>query len=53
MSIYALAKFLNRHYKNVHDDIKTLEQIGLVEKNEQGRYVVPWDEITTTAKLAA
>lgn len=53
MSINALAKLLKRNYKNVHDDVKTLEQIGLIEKNASGRYTVPWDEITTTAKLAA
>lgn len=53
LTIYALAKLLHRHYKNVHDDVKTMERIGLVEKDESGRYSVPWDEITTTAKLAA
>jgi len=53
MTIYALAKLLHRHYKNVHDDVKALESIGLVEKDENGRYVVPWDEITATTRLAA
>lgn len=53
MSIYALAKLLNRHYKNVHDDVKALESIGLVEKNEVGRYVVPWEEISASTRLAA
>jgi predicted transcriptional regulator len=53
MTIYALAKLLHRHYKNVHDDVKALENIGLVEKDETGRYVVPWEEITATTRLAA
>jgi predicted transcriptional regulator len=53
LSIYALAKVLNRHYKNVHDDVKALESIGLVEKDENGRYIVPWEEITASTKLAA
>jgi predicted transcriptional regulator len=53
VSIYALAKILHRHYKNVHDDVKALEQIGLVEKGDEGHYSVPWDEITTTTRLAA
>lgn len=53
MTIYALAKLLHRHYKNVHDDVKALESIGLVEKDETGRYVVPWEEITASTKLAA
>ena len=53
MTIYALAKLLNRHYKNVHDDVKALESIGLIEKNEAGRYLVPWEEITASTRLAA
>lgn len=53
MTIYALAKLLHRNYKNVHDDVKALESIGLVEKNEAGRYVVPWEEITASTRLAA
>lgn len=53
MTIYALAKLLHRHYKNVHDDVKALENIGLVEKDESGRYVAPWEEITATTRLAA
>lgn len=53
MSIRALAKLLNRHYKNVHDDVKLLEQIGLVEKDEAGLYSVPWDEVSASFKLAA
>lgn len=53
MTIYALAKLLHRHYKNVHDDVKALECIGLVEKDENGRYVVPWEEITASTRLAA
>lgn len=53
MTIYALAKLLHRHYKNVHVDVKALEEIGLVEKDENGRYVVPWEEITASTRLAA
>ncbi|HBG06488.1 MAG: hypothetical protein A2075_17230 [Geobacteraceae bacterium GWC2_58_44] len=53
MTIYALAKLLHRHYKNVHNDVKALESIGLVEKDEAGRYVVPWEEITASTRLAA
>jgi len=52
-SIRALAKLLNRHYKNVFDDVKLLEQIGLVEKDETGLYSVPWDEVSASFKLAA
>jgi predicted transcriptional regulator len=52
-SVRALAKLLNRHYKNVFDDVKLLEQIGLVEKDETGLYSVPWDEVSASFKLAA
>jgi len=53
MSIRALAKLLKRHYKNVHEDVKMLEQIGLVEQTRDGLYHVPWDEINATIKLVA
>lgn len=53
MSVRALAKLLNRHYKNVFDDVKLLEQIGLVEKDDDGLYSVPWDEVSASFKLAA
>jgi len=52
-SVRALAKLLNRHYKNVFDDVKLLEQIGLVEKDEAGLYSVPCDEVSASFKLAA
>ncbi len=52
-SVRALAKILNRHYKNVFDDVKLLEQIGLVEKDDAGLYSVPCDEVNASFKLAA
>jgi predicted transcriptional regulator len=53
MSIRALSKLLHRHYKNVYDDVKLLEQIGLVEKDAVGLYCVPWDEVSASFRLAA
>lgn len=53
MSINALAKLLKRNYKNVHDDVKALEKIGLIERGCDGRYCVPWDEISTSFRLAS
>jgi predicted transcriptional regulator len=53
LSIRALAKLLDRHYKNTYDDVKLLEQIGLIEQTEEGLYRVPWDEVTASFKLAA
>lgn len=53
MSVNALAKLLQRSYKNVYDDVKILESVGLIERDSQKRVVVPWNEIETTLKLAA
>ena len=53
VSINALAKKLHRQYRNVFDDVKTLERLGLVEKDEENRFFVPWDEIDATFRLAA
>lgn len=44
-SIYALAKRLNRHYRNVHQDVTTLAEWLVIEKDEAGKVFVPWDEI--------
>ncbi len=53
VSINALATHLHRHYKNVFQDVKTLESAGLLERNGKGQYYVPWDEFTATIKLAS
>jgi predicted transcriptional regulator len=45
LSIYALAKSLNRHYRNVHKDVTALIEWTVIEKNEAGKVFVPWDEI--------
>ncbi len=53
MSINGLSRLLKRNYKNVHDDVKALEEIGVIEKQDNGLYSVPWDEVQTSFKLAA
>jgi predicted transcriptional regulator len=45
LSIYALAKRLGRHYKNVHQDATALLEWMVIEKDDAGRVLVPWDEI--------
>lgn len=45
LSIYALAKRLSRHYRNVHKDVTALMEWTVIEKDEAGRVYVPWDEI--------
>lgn len=51
-SIYALAKKLGRHYKNVHTDVTALVQLGIIEKDAAGKVFVPWDEIDVNMPLA-
>ena len=45
VSVYAVAKHLSRNYSNVHTDVQKLVEHGLVDKDEQGRVFVPWDDI--------
>ena len=44
-SIYALAKRLNRHYRNVHQDVTLLSEWLVIEKDAAGKVFVPWDKI--------
>lgn len=53
MTVYALAKLLGRHYKNVHTDVTRLTEFGLIEKTKDGKVFVPWDVIAAELKLAA
>lgn len=53
MTVYALAKRLGRHYKNVHTDVARLIELGLVEKTKEGKVLVPWDVIAAELRLAA
>jgi len=52
-SINALAKHLHRQYRNVFDDVKAMERLGLLEKDSSGHFYVPWNEIDATFRLAA
>jgi predicted transcriptional regulator len=53
MTVYALAKALGRHYKNVHSDVKVLAELDLITRTDDGRIEVPWDEIEAHVRLAA
>ncbi len=52
-SVRALSKFLRRDYKNVHTDVGVLERVGLIERDSEGKVVVPWDTVVTELSLAA
>jgi len=51
LNIRQLAHALGRDYKNVHTDVSELEQLGLIEKDENGVLTVPYDEIVIHAGL--
>jgi len=42
LSVYQLAKRLERDYKNVHTDVAQLLRLGVLERNGDG-VAVPWD----------
>lgn len=44
LSIYELAKRLQRDYKNVHTDVSRLAEAGLIEKR-QSLVAVAWDAV--------
>jgi len=52
-SVYALAKSAGRNYSNVHRDVAALDGLGLVERNEDGRVLVPFDTVEIRLGLAA
>lgn len=49
-SIRQLAKELRRDYSNVHQDVKALNQIGVILESE-AKYYVPWETIVTEISL--
>jgi predicted transcriptional regulator len=51
LTVYALAKHLNRHYRNVHKDVSILVEWMVVSKDESGKVFVPWDEIDVRMAL--
>ena len=53
MTVYALAKLLERDYKNVHTDVSRLVELKLLEKNQDGRVSVPWQAVRAELRLDA
>lgn len=51
-SVYALAKAAERNYSNVHTDISRLEELGLVERSEDGSVSVPFESVEILLPLA-
>jgi predicted transcriptional regulator len=53
MSVRALAKHLERDYKNVHTDTAALGNVDLVARTEDGLLFAPWDVIDAHVHLVA
>jgi predicted transcriptional regulator len=45
-SVRALARSLGRDYRGVHADVAALREVGLIERQEDGKVLVPWSRIT-------
>jgi predicted transcriptional regulator len=52
LSVYELARRLERDYKNVHTDVKRLAELGLVERRAEARVAVGWDAVRCELRLA-
>lgn len=53
LSVRALAKQLERDYKNVHSDAGALEDVSLIGRTKEGLLVAPWDVIDAHVRLVA
>lgn len=51
-SVYALAKSAERNYSNVHSDVTRLEELGLIERTEEGSVSVPYESVEILVPLA-
>jgi predicted transcriptional regulator len=51
LTIFALAKLLERDYKNVHTDVAQLAALGLIQKTEENLVRVAWDAVRAELRL--
>ncbi len=51
-SVYALAKAAERNYSNVHTDVARLEELGLIERTDDGQVSVPYESVEIVVPLA-
>jgi predicted transcriptional regulator len=51
-SVYALAKAAERNDSNVHTDVAGLEELGLIERAEDGMVSVPFEAVEIRFPLA-
>ena len=53
LTIFALAKLLERDYKNVHTDVAQLASLGLIQKTDGNLVHVAWDAVRAELRLSA
>lgn len=53
ISIRALSKLLERDYKNVHQETKILEDIGLLHRDSDDMITMPWETIITEIPMSS
>jgi predicted transcriptional regulator len=51
LSVYQLARRLQRDYKNVHTDVKRLIALGLIERRGDSAVAVAWDAVRAELRL--
>ncbi len=51
LSIFALAKLLERDYKNVHSDVTRLVELNLIERTETSQIQVSWESVRAELRL--
>ena len=51
-NVRALAQTLGRDYKNVHQDVATLQSAGLLVRDGR-KLTAPWDELQANVSLMA
>jgi predicted transcriptional regulator len=51
LNVRQLAKSLARDYKNVHTDVSSLIELGLLDRGEDGTLSTPYDEIVIHAGI--
>lgn len=53
ITVRALATLLERDYKNVYEDVKILEESGLIERDSKNHVLAPYEKLTIELPLAA
>jgi predicted transcriptional regulator len=51
ISVYRLAKDSGRDYKNVHQDVSQLLDLGLLARDAKNQVMVPWDAVRMELRL--